>query len=110
MKLKRRYSAMRRGQGDASTAIDAEADDLVAADAGLTSMKTSLNPRRAILIYADGQPDAHQSRVQAGCSGAGEDQRQPRCHDERPAHQAPPSASSRSCARIWSAPPELRPA
>ncbi len=45
-----RYSAMNAGQGDASTALNAEADDLVAADAGLTSMKTSLNQRRAVLI------------------------------------------------------------
>lgn len=33
-----------------SAAIDAEADDLIAADAGLVSMKTSLSQRRAILI------------------------------------------------------------
>lgn len=45
-----RFSAMKAGQSDRSAAIDAEADDLVAADAGLTSMKTSLNQRRAILI------------------------------------------------------------
>jgi uncharacterized protein involved in exopolysaccharide biosynthesis len=44
------FTAMGAGNGDSSTAIDAEADDLVAADAGLTSMKTSLNSRRAILI------------------------------------------------------------
>jgi uncharacterized protein involved in exopolysaccharide biosynthesis len=42
-----RFAAMGAGNGDSSAAIDAEADDLVAADAGLTSMKTSLNARRA---------------------------------------------------------------
>jgi uncharacterized protein involved in exopolysaccharide biosynthesis len=45
-----RFSAMGAGKGDSSSAIDAEADDMVAADAGLTSMKTSLNARRATLI------------------------------------------------------------
>ncbi len=45
-----RFSAMGAGKGETSTAIDAEADDMVAADAGLTSMKTSLNSRRALLI------------------------------------------------------------
>ena len=45
-----RFTSMQAGKGSTSTAIDAEADDLVAADAGLTSMKTSLNQRRATLI------------------------------------------------------------
>jgi uncharacterized protein involved in exopolysaccharide biosynthesis len=45
-----RFSAMGAGKGDSSSAIDAEADDMVAADAGLTSMKSSLNSRRALLI------------------------------------------------------------
>lgn len=45
-----RFTAMQGGQGSSSAAIDGEADDLVAADAGLTSMKTSLNQRRAELI------------------------------------------------------------
>ena len=45
-----RFSAMGAGKGDSSSAIDAEADELVAADAGLTSMKSSLNSRRALLI------------------------------------------------------------
>jgi uncharacterized protein involved in exopolysaccharide biosynthesis len=43
-----RFTSMQASKG--STAIDAEADDLVATDAGLTSMKTSLNQRRATLI------------------------------------------------------------
>ena len=45
-----RYAAMKAGQGTTSSAIDAEADDIVAADAGLASMKQSLNQRRAVLI------------------------------------------------------------
>ncbi len=45
-----RYAAMKAGQGTSSSAIDAEADDIVAADAGLASMKQSLNQRRAVLI------------------------------------------------------------
>lgn len=45
-----RFAAMKAGQGSSSAAIDAEADDMVAADAGLTSMKTSLNQRRAVLV------------------------------------------------------------
>ncbi len=45
-----RFTAMGAGKGETSSAIDAEADDMIAADAGLTSMKTSLNSRRATLI------------------------------------------------------------
>jgi polysaccharide biosynthesis transport protein len=45
-----RFTAMKAGQGSSSAAIDAESDDMVAADPGLTSMKTSLNQRRAVLI------------------------------------------------------------
>ena len=45
-----RFTAMGAGKGESSGSIDAEADDMVAADAGLTSMKTSLNSRRATLI------------------------------------------------------------
>jgi len=45
-----RFTAMGAGQATSSAAIDAEADDLIAGDAGLTSMKTSLNQRRAALI------------------------------------------------------------
>ena len=54
-----KYSAMEAGKGDSSSAIDAEADELVAADLGLTSMKTSLNQRRATLItqMANLKPD-----------------------------------------------------
>ncbi len=43
-----RFAAM--GSGTSSAALDAEADQLVASDPGLTSMKTSLNQRRATLI------------------------------------------------------------
>src|SRR5208337_773373 len=45
-----RFSAMGAGKGDSSSAIDAEADDIIGADAGLSSMKSSLNSRRAVLI------------------------------------------------------------
>ncbi len=45
-----RYTSMKAGQGDSSAAMNAEADDMIAADAGLTSMKSSLNTRRALLI------------------------------------------------------------
>jgi polysaccharide biosynthesis transport protein len=45
-----KFSAMRAGQSDTSAAMNAEAEDLIAADAGLSSMKTSLNQRRATLI------------------------------------------------------------
>ncbi len=43
-----RFAAM--GNGRSSAALDAEADELVTSDPGLTSMKTSLNQRRATLI------------------------------------------------------------
>jgi polysaccharide biosynthesis transport protein len=45
-----KFSAMKAGQGTTSAAIDAEADDIINTDAGLSSMKTSLNQRRAVLI------------------------------------------------------------
>ena len=45
-----KFSAMKAGQSDTSAAMNAEAEDLIAADAGLSSMKTSLNQRRAALI------------------------------------------------------------
>ena len=44
-----RFSSMGAGQGT-STAIEAQADELISSDPGLTSMKTSLNQRRAVLI------------------------------------------------------------
>ena len=44
-----RFNAMNAGQGSSSAAIDAEADQLIAADPGLSSMKTSLNTQRAQL-------------------------------------------------------------
>ena len=44
------YSAMNAGQGDSSVAINSQADEMIATDSGLTSMKTSLNQRRAALI------------------------------------------------------------
>jgi uncharacterized protein involved in exopolysaccharide biosynthesis len=44
------FAAMDAGKGYSSAAIDAEADGIVSTDAGLASMKTSLNQRRAALI------------------------------------------------------------
>jgi uncharacterized protein involved in exopolysaccharide biosynthesis/Mrp family chromosome partitioning ATPase len=44
-----RFTAMEAGNG-ASAAINSAADELIASDPGLNSMKTSLNQRRAILI------------------------------------------------------------
>lgn len=38
------------GKGASPAALDAEADELISSDPGLTSMKTSLNTRRAALI------------------------------------------------------------
>jgi uncharacterized protein involved in exopolysaccharide biosynthesis/Mrp family chromosome partitioning ATPase len=45
-----RYTSLKAGQSESSAAMNAEADDMIAADAGLTSMKSSLNTRRATLI------------------------------------------------------------
>ncbi|HEY1987260.1 MAG TPA: hypothetical protein VGG85_17725 [Terracidiphilus sp.] len=45
-----KLTAVTGGASASSTALDAEADELVAADPGLVSMKTSLNARRAVLI------------------------------------------------------------
>jgi uncharacterized protein involved in exopolysaccharide biosynthesis len=45
-----RFSSIKASQGTSSAAMNAEADDIIASDAGLTSMKTSLNTRKATLI------------------------------------------------------------
>jgi len=45
-----RFAAMGAGHGSSSSAIDAAADESANADAGLVSMKTSLNARKAFLI------------------------------------------------------------
>jgi uncharacterized protein involved in exopolysaccharide biosynthesis len=45
-----KFAAMDAGQGPSSAAIDAEADEIIASDAGLVSMKTALNTRRATLL------------------------------------------------------------
>jgi len=45
-----RFAALGAGHGLSSAAIDAAADEMIASDAGLVSMKTALNARRAVLI------------------------------------------------------------
>jgi uncharacterized protein involved in exopolysaccharide biosynthesis/Mrp family chromosome partitioning ATPase len=45
-----RYTSVDAERGPSSAALDAEADELISTDAGLVSMKTSLNQRRAVLI------------------------------------------------------------
>jgi uncharacterized protein involved in exopolysaccharide biosynthesis len=45
-----KFTALGAGHGLSSAAIDATADEMIASDAGLVSMKTSLNARRAVLI------------------------------------------------------------
>jgi len=45
-----RLTSVGAGKGASSAALDAEADDLISTDAGLASMKSSLNQRRAAII------------------------------------------------------------
>lgn len=45
-----RFNAMHAASGGASNAIDAQADEVAAGDPGLSSMKTSLNQRKATLV------------------------------------------------------------
>lgn len=45
-----KFAALDAGHGATSAAIDAQADEIIASDAGLVSMKTALNARRATLI------------------------------------------------------------
>ncbi len=45
-----RLTTMATGQSTSSAALDAAADEIVSADAGMVSMKTSLNQRRSVLI------------------------------------------------------------
>jgi capsular polysaccharide biosynthesis protein len=45
-----KFAALGAGSGASSSAIDAQADEIISSDAGLVSMKTALNARRATLI------------------------------------------------------------
>ena len=45
-----KFASLDAGRGPSSAAIDAVADEMVSSDAGLVSMKTALNVRRATLI------------------------------------------------------------
>ncbi len=45
-----KFAALGAGHGLSSSAIDAAADETISSDAGLVSMKTALNARRAVLI------------------------------------------------------------
>jgi capsular polysaccharide biosynthesis protein len=45
-----KFASLEAGRGPSSAAIDAEADGMIANDAGLVSMKQALNQRRAVLI------------------------------------------------------------
>jgi uncharacterized protein involved in exopolysaccharide biosynthesis len=45
-----KFAALGAGHGPSSAAIDAAADEMISNDAGLVSMKTALNTRRAVLI------------------------------------------------------------
>jgi hypothetical protein len=45
-----KFASLDAGHGPSSTVIDAQADEMIATDAGLISMKQSLNSRRATLI------------------------------------------------------------
>jgi uncharacterized protein involved in exopolysaccharide biosynthesis len=45
-----KFASLGAGHGSSSSAIDATADEMIASDAGLVSMKTALNARRAALI------------------------------------------------------------
>jgi len=45
-----KFAALDGGSGPSSAAIDAQADELISSDAGLVSMKTALNTRRAALV------------------------------------------------------------
>lgn len=45
-----KFSSMDAGHGPSSVAIDAQADEMISSDAGLVSMKQSLNARRVMLI------------------------------------------------------------
>jgi len=45
-----KFAAFDGGSGPSSAVIDAQADELISSDAGLVSMKTALNTRRAALV------------------------------------------------------------
>jgi uncharacterized protein involved in exopolysaccharide biosynthesis len=45
-----KFTSVGGEKGPSSASLDAEADELIASDAGLVSMKTALNARRAVLI------------------------------------------------------------
>jgi len=66
-----KFAALDAGHGPSSSAIDAAADEMIANDAGLISMKTSLNQRRATLIsqmanLTPSHPQYKQDEVELG--------------------------------------------
>ena len=66
-----KFTSMDAGHGPSSAAIDAEADQMIAADAGLVSMKQALNLRRATLIsqmanLTPSHPQYKQDEVELG--------------------------------------------
>ncbi len=103
-----KYSAMEAGKGDSSSAIDAEADELVAADAGPDQHEDIAQSAPRHADYSDGKSEAGQPRIQAGRGGTGQDQRHLRFHDEGSARPKRLSASKCACAPTCSAPVESR--
>jgi succinoglycan biosynthesis transport protein ExoP len=66
-----KIAALNAGKGVTSAAIDAAADEIIANDAGLVSMKTTLNQRRATLIsqmanLTPSHPQYKQDEVELG--------------------------------------------
>ena len=83
-----RLTAMNAGNGLTSTALDAEADQLIATDPGLASLKTALLQRRAALVSQMANLTPEQSPVQAGRGGAGKNRRLARFRDQGSARQS----------------------
>ena len=82
-----KFAAMDAGAGAASAAIDAQADEMAATDPGLTSMKTSLNQRRAAMLTQMANLTSNHPVYKQDAEELAKINSQPRFHDEGPARQ-----------------------
>ena len=99
-----RLTSISSGNGHSSAALDAEADQSIATDPGLSSLKTVAAGAARGAGFADGESDAEPSAVQAGSGGARKDRRLARIRRRRNCAPRRRRASRNSCARIWTAP------
>ena len=98
-----RLTSVSAGSGVSSAAMNAEADQLIASDPGLASLKSALLQRRAALVsqmanLTPNHPQYKQDEAELQKIDASLDSSTPTLAPRRR------RASKSSCARIWTAP------